>query len=147
MPWRNETLIVIRKSKNHTYEKLTSRRELSESWYQLDIHDCSPLRWRQNELDGVSNHQPHDYLPDRLFWHRSKKTSKPRVTGLCAGNSPRTGEFPTQMASNAENVSIWWRHHAETAKEDTKKVLTWRSLVLISEYAEPLNQFNTKVPS
>ena len=23
----------------------------------------------------------------------------------------RTGEFPAQMASNAENVSIWWRHH------------------------------------
>ena len=22
-----------------------------------------------------------------------------------------TGEFPAQMASNAENVSIWWRHH------------------------------------
>ena len=22
-----------------------------------------------------------------------------------------TGEFPTQMASNADNVSIWWRHH------------------------------------
>ena len=29
----------------------------------------------------------------------------------CEGNSPVTGEFPTQMASNAENVSIWWRHH------------------------------------
>ena len=27
------------------------------------------------------------------------------------GNSPGTGEFPAQMASNAENVSIWWRHH------------------------------------
>ena len=24
---------------------------------------------------------------------------------------PVTGEFPAQMASNAENVSIWWRHH------------------------------------
>ena len=23
------------------------------------------------------------------------------------GNSPVTGEFPAQMASNAENVSIW----------------------------------------
>ena len=23
----------------------------------------------------------------------------------------RTGEFPAQMASNAENASIWWRHH------------------------------------
>ena len=34
------------------------------------------------------------------------KTSKFCVTGLCAGNSPATGEFPAQMASNAENVSI-----------------------------------------
>ena len=32
------------------------------------------------------------------------------VTGLCAGNSSVIGEF-AQMASNAENVSIWWRHH------------------------------------
>ena len=37
--------------------------------------------------------------------------SKLRVTGLCARNSPKTGEFPAQMASNAESVSIWWRHH------------------------------------
>ena len=29
----------------------------------------------------------------------------------CAGNSPVTGEFPVQKASNAENVYIWWRHH------------------------------------
>ena len=42
---------------------------------------------------------------------RSKKTSKLRVTGLCVGNSPMTGEFPAQMVSNAENVSIWWRHY------------------------------------
>ena len=42
---------------------------------------------------------------------RSRKTPKLRVTGLCEGNSPVTGEFPAQKASNAENVSIWWRHH------------------------------------
>ena len=41
---------------------------------------------------------------------RSKKTSKLRVTGLCEGNSPVTGEFPAQMVSNAENASIRWRH-------------------------------------
>ena len=69
------------------------------------------LRWRHNELDGVSDHQPHDCLLNRLFRRRSKKTSKLRVTGLCARNSPGTGEFPVQKASNAENVSIWWRHH------------------------------------
>ena len=70
-----------------------------------------PLRWRHNERDGVSNHQPHDCLLNRLFGRKSKWTSKFRVTGLCVGNSPGTGEFPAQMASNAENVSIWWRHH------------------------------------
>ena len=69
------------------------------------------LLWRHNEPDGVSNHQPHDCLLNRLFGHRSKKTSKLRVTGLCTVNSPETGEFPAQMASNAENISIWWRHH------------------------------------
>ena len=37
----------------------------------------------------------------------SKKTSKLRVTGLCA----ETGEFPAQMARNAEIVSIWCRYH------------------------------------
>ena len=42
-----------------------------------------------------------------------KKTSKLRVTGLCAENSPGTGEFSAEMASNAENVFIWWRHHEE----------------------------------
>ena len=42
---------------------------------------------------------------------RSKKKSKLHVTGRCEGNSPVTGEFPAQRASNAENVSIWWRHH------------------------------------
>ena len=69
------------------------------------------LQWRHNEHDSVSSHQPHDCLLNRLFGRRSKKTSKLRVTGLCVGNSPGSCEFPAQRASNAENVSIWWRHH------------------------------------
>ena len=75
----------------------------------------TPLQWRHNDHDSVSNHQPCDWLLNGLFKRRSKKTSKLRVTGLCAGNSPGTGEFPAQRASNAENVSIWWRHHAVAA--------------------------------
>ena len=71
----------------------------------------STLEWRHNERDGVSNHQPRECLLNRLFRRRSKQTSKLRVTGLCAGNSPVSGDFPAQRASNAENVSIWWRHH------------------------------------
>ena len=72
------------------------------------------LQWRYNGRDGASNHQPRHCFLNRLFKRRSKKTSKLRVTGLCVGNSPVTDEFPAQMASNAENVSIWWRHQVLT---------------------------------
>ena len=47
---------------------------------------------------------------------RSKKKTELRVTGLCEGNSPVTGVFPTQKASNAENVSIRWRHRGVKLK-------------------------------
>ena len=58
------------------------------------------MSWCHNERDGVPDLQPHDCLLNRLFRRRSQKTSK-----------PVTGEFPAQRDSNAENVSIWWRHH------------------------------------
>ena len=54
------------------------------------------LQWRHNGHDGVSNHQPHHCLLNCLFRRRSKKTSRLRVTGLCAGYSPLTGELPAQ---------------------------------------------------
>ena len=73
------------------------------------------MSWHHHDgQDGVSNHQPHDCLLNRLYRRRSKKTSKLRVIGLCAGNSPVTGEFPAQIDSDAENVSISWRLHVTT---------------------------------
>ena len=78
-------------------------------WGSYDV--AATLRWRHNGRDGVANHQPHECVLNSLFRRRSKKTSKLRVTCLCEGNSPVTGDFPAQMASDAENVSIWWRHH------------------------------------
>ena len=63
-----------------------------------------PLLWRHNERDGVLFAQPFVQV-------QIKKISKLRVTGLCEGNPPVTRGFPSQRASNAENVSIWWRHH------------------------------------
>ena len=52
-----------------------------------------------------------------------RKKSKLHVTGLCARNSPGTGEFPAQMASNMENVSIWWRHHGSPGWHTSFSVL------------------------
>ena len=83
--------------------------KLSEYW--STVHSVSALQWHHNGCDSISNHQPRDCLLNCLFGCRSKKTSKLCVTGLCVGNSRVTGEFPAQMASSAENVSIWWRHH------------------------------------
>ena len=54
------------------------------------------LQWRHNEWDGVSNHWRLVCLLNRWSRRRSNKTSMLRVTGLCAGISPVTGEFPAQ---------------------------------------------------
>ena len=80
-----------------------------------NVGDGCSLQWHHHELYGVSDHQSHDCLFNCLFKRKSKKTPKLCVIALCARNSPVTGELPTQKASNAENVSIWWRHHIVTA--------------------------------
>ena len=79
-------------------------------WNFDDISDCTrscPLQWCHNELDSVS------IVYSIVCSGADQRKQKLRVTGLCERNSPVTGEFPSQRASNAENVSIWWRHHAK----------------------------------
>ena len=68
------------------------------------------LRWRHNGRDSVSYHQPRA-CTQPFIQAQIKENIKLRVTGLCGGNSPVTDEFPAQIASNAENVPIWCRHH------------------------------------
>ena len=68
----------------------------------IETHPATSLRWHHNERDGVWNARCLHCFLICLFRHRSKKTSKLRVTRLCSGKSPVTGEFPAQKASNAE---------------------------------------------
>ena len=79
------------KKSGSTFQILTSVTYITSATF---MGRSIPLQWRQNERDGVSDHQPHDSLLNRLFRRRSKKTSMLRVSGLCAWNSPETGEFP-----------------------------------------------------
>ena len=85
--------------------------DINKKYIQVTCNVYMILQWRHIGRDSVSNHQPHDCFLNCLFRHRSKKSSKLRVTGICAGNSSEAGEFPTQMASNADFFFIWWRHH------------------------------------
>ena len=104
--WK-DACIISEGSDNPTYFILPHFTDVILSLFNFPL----TLQWRHNGRDSVSNHQPHDCLLNHLFRRRSKKTSKLCVTGLWSGNSLGTGEFPAQMASYAENVSIWWRHH------------------------------------
>ena len=107
---------------NHGYTELCKYKLIgTESWLHICDHSvkkvmhiciwirlidgivCKTLQRRHNEHHIVSNRRSDDCLLNRLFRRRSKKTSKLRVTGLCAGNSPVTGQrwIPAQRASNA----------------------------------------------
>ena len=72
------------------------------TWLKKETDHNFTLHWRYNGRYGVSNQRLHDCSLNCLFM--IKKASKLRVTGLSAGNSPVTGELPSQRASNAENV-------------------------------------------
>ena len=65
------------------------------------------LHLHHNEHDGVSNHQPHHCLLNRFFRLRSKKTSKLRVTGLCAGNSPHKWPVTRKMFPFDDVIMKW----------------------------------------
>ena len=113
--WRSCTYLVICLIQNTDNKAI---------WYKFTFRLTITIQWRHNERDGVSNRQPHDYLLNRLFRCKSKKTSKLRVTGLCA----RIHRWPVnspQMASDAEHVSIWWRHHDLGSGRDE-----WRDQIL-----------------
>ena len=92
------------------------------------------LQWRHNERDGVSNHQRLNCLLIHLLRRKWKQTPKPRVTGLCERNSLVTGEFPSQRASNTENVSIKWHHHFVVATLQMERCLSNYILWVGSRY-------------
>ena len=101
-------------------------REVLESQWSLWLLS---LQWRNNDHDGVSNHQPHGCLPKRLYMRWLKKTSTLRVTGLCEWNSPRPVNSPhkgpvTRKMFPFDDVIMWW----------TTETMWWRSC-RIEEYS------------
>ena len=119
---------------------------LRKQWFQMSW----ALQWRHNEHDGASNHQPHDCLLNFLFRHRSRKTSKLCATGLCEGNSPLTGEFPTQRASDVfiqaqikENIKAlghWplWGNSPLTSEFPAQRASNVENVSTVLDCHEPL---------
>ena len=106
--------------KQSTWQQFDFVKTTFTLYYSRDfyIYDTRPwLQWRHNHCDGVSNHRRLDCFLSRLFRRKSKKISwKIIFTYLCEGDPLAvTGGFPSQRAIDAENVSIWWRHHGDVA--------------------------------
>ena len=72
------------------------------------------LEWRHNGHDDVSNHQPHDFYSTVY----SDADQRKHQSSASLAFVPVFSEFPSQSASNAENVSIWWRHHARVPRHE-----------------------------
>ena len=104
---------------------------------------CSSLRWHHNGRDSISNHQPHDCLP--FIQTQIKENIKAPCHWPLCGNSPGTGEFPVQMASNAENVSIWLRHHVKQVPGSTDHpcVEAWAMTGIVARlsFAEKITRY------
>ena len=104
------------------------------------------LQWRHNWRDSVSNNQPHDCLLNRVFRRRSKKTSKLRVTGLCAGNSPGPVNSPhkspvTRKMFPFDDVIMRADQHFITlisnpCKRDRNIIIRIREILLASSCTE-----------
>ena len=68
---------------------------------------AATLQWRHNERDSVSNHQPHQCL--LIVYSSADHRKHQSSASLAFVRGPVNS--PHKFASNAENVSIWWRHH------------------------------------
>ena len=109
-------------------------------------HTIDPLLWRHN---GVMASQITSLMIVYSIFIQAqiKETSKLCVTGLCAGNSPVTGDFYAQMASNAENVSISWRHHGlngfvRTRHLDRDLIEIYRDIISTNHNTDNLSRSN-----
>ena len=111
MKWSHRTLKIIvltwlychvRRSVNIL---IVMRRSLQIfKYYSLMIlQKCAtPIQWRHNGCDGVSNHQPHDCLLNRLFRRRSKHESSASLAFVrriprWPGNSPHKWPVTRKM--------------------------------------------------
>ena len=104
--------------------------------WEANWHSCQSItmtsQWPRWRLKSPAS---------RLFTQPFIKTQikenfkAPRHWPLCR-EFTGTGEFPAQRASYAENVAIWWRHHAMENKY-TWNLDRWIGLHLIC--CEPIN--------
>ena len=134
----------------HCCQHTESRHQQPRYW----LDSPQTLQWRQYEHNGISNHQCLNCLLNHLFRCRSKKTSKLRVTGLCEGNSPVTGDFPAQLKGYtyhfitfSKSFPLMWKLDFSTSSNELQcpEPVFCLLLRVSSDYAQPVTGQVTEV--
>ena len=86
------------------FKYLTLKQDPRFYYLNTELHTVITIQWHHNEGDCVSIQWRFDCLFDCLFRRKWKKTSKLSATGLCEGNRPVSGGFPSHRASNTDNA-------------------------------------------
>ena len=68
-----------------------------------------------NDCHDILNNWSIKCLFNSLFWLTTNGHQRSALLSLCKQNPPVISWFPTQMDSQAENVSTWWHHNESTA--------------------------------
>ena len=95
----------------HFYQHLFSNifKTFFQTVYAVNYsHQRPPLLPWFIRYDGGSFQWDAFAHPSRSAWWRRQMETFSALLALCAGNSPVTGEFPPQMASNAELWCFSW---------------------------------------
>ena len=75
--------------------------------------------WEDSQLrqtfTGNNNKEKYSSWWRHPWWRHQVETFS-ALPALCDGNPPVTGGFPSQRASNTENVFIWWRQQANASQ-------------------------------
>ena len=89
----------------------------------LNMLNISTFGGRHNGRDGASNHQPRDCLLNRLSDADQRKHQSSASLAFVWGIHRSPVNSPHKKASNAENVSVWWRYHEPPLHISQKKMM------------------------
>ena len=132
--------------------------DIAHSTFKLEISrsrsrpkSTQTLEWRHNERDGVSNHQPHDCLLNRLFRRRCRKHQSSTSLAFMRGihhwpvNSPHKGPVTRNMFPFDDSISSVGDRHisydCDIINDVTISILTTGDFPMYCLY-DGLGQFN-----
>ena len=99
------------------------------------IYCCLSL-WRRQIIVLASWITGQSSVCSTLCLDRQQRNIKGVLLPFCEGNPPVSGGFPAQKDSNADYVSVWWRHdglfcqlgcHRSMIRNTLEKRMTYRS--------------------